>query len=137
MNDAGRYEAKIDEPYTLKHSLLGKENHPCTMLLSFMTTIKAIWPWLHSSWRRSLALLEKPLIVPICTGKEDGFMHDALSLKQEIEETILKCLVESLSMISLSRVADISCPLVYASLVAGHPHMRAAQEILYLMHQND
>ena len=62
---------------------------------------------------------------------------DALSLKQEIEETILKCLVESLSMISLSRAADISCPLVYASLVAGHPHMRSAQEILYLMHQND
>ena len=62
---------------------------------------------------------------------------DALSLKQEIEETILKCLVESLSMISLSRAADISCPLVYASLVAGHRHMRAAQEILYLMHQND
>ena len=69
------YETKIDEPIHLKHSLLGKENHPCTMLFSFMTTIKAIWPWLHSSWRRSLALLEKPLIVPICTGEEDGFMH--------------------------------------------------------------
>ena len=97
------------------HTLVTRQKEPCAMLLGFMTTIKAIWPFLHSTWRKSsLALLEKILFLSadFIQVKKMDLIVVALSLKQEIEETILICLVESLSMVSLSRAADISQPLV-------------------------
>ena len=133
MNYVGRYGARINTQLYIPivtRTIITWQRH--YVLLGSVTTIEAIWPWLHSTWRRSfLALLKKVLFLSVKFIRQRRWIYEVLPYhwKQEIEETMLMFGRKTVYGFAVQGCWYFTSSCCSDSWVAGHLHMHAAQEI--------